>query len=286
MEGINNTNYSKLHLKGSQKQVTFSDNNVKFISSLLNSNEPNENNNLTNANSNSNTNINNNANNTIINNINSPNNNTIANILKTKYLSPRKSKSIAPVRKQSLQTPITFRSSFKKKEFDTPKKLDDDQNNINSLNIDMDNPNNVNSLLNSNTRNNMSIKRTNTNSSIKPRLSMFSLKNKRMSNNKILYNIKTRNSDLDNNKFKFLFKSEGDEKTEITNLLTTTKKKDFVNNDENNYTRYNISRKNSVNSNKIKTAILNKKFIYRRTNTISNSKLSGTINIFSKKKKI
>jgi hypothetical protein len=281
MEGNINLNLnlerSKFHLKTNQKQVKFSNNNLKFISLINSLNDVNErNNNLLNINTI--TNINMNSNNSIIKNIN-------VNTNKNKKLSPRKSKSIIPDRKQSFQTPITFRTSFRKKGFETPIKIENNEKNFISPNL---NTNNINNLTNnSENKNDMSFKRTNTNSSLKPRLSMFSLKNKRMSNNKVFYNIKFRNSDLDNNKFKYLFKSEGDEKTGVSSLLSDRKKIELTTNDENNYNKNDISRRSSICSNKIKSHIIKKKFIYRRTNTISNSKLTGKVkvNFFQKKNK-
>ena len=275
MEGNINLNLNlertKYHLKTNQKQVKFSNNNLKFTPLINSLNDINErNNNLLNINTF--TNINMNSNNSIIKNIK----------MNTKKLSPRKSKSIVPDRKQSFQTPITFRTSFRKKEFETPKKMENNEKNVFSLNL---NTNNINNLTNnSDNKNDMSLKRTNTNSSLKPRLSMFSLKNKRMSNNKVIYNIKFRNSDLDNVKFKNLFKSEGDEKTGVSSLISDRKKIELTTNDDNNYNKNDISRRSSISSNKIKSNIINKKFIYRRTNTISNSKLTGKVNFFQKKK--
>jgi hypothetical protein len=75
-----------------------------------------------------------------------------------------------------------------------------------------------------------------------------------------------------------LIKNEGEEKSKIENLFTERNKTEAKN--------YNsFSRRNSINNNKPKSNITNKKFLLRRTNTITSSLYTRKTNYFSKRNK-
>ena len=267
MDGSNNSILNiervNIHSKTNQKQVSFSNNNPKFFL-LSNSNDSLDKNINTNPNPNADS----------LNNNNIDENNTSMNLFKDKLFSPRKSRGILPTRKQSFQTPW-FRTTFKKPEFDSTNNNENTQNNLILRNSNA----NVNTFANSFKKSQIGLIRTNVNSSIKPRESAFTLKNKKMSSNILFSNIKCRNSDLDTMKIKPFMKIEGDEKTGTTHQPSDRNK-----NQNNNHN--SISRRNSINNNNkiIKTNITNKKFGLRRINTITSS-ITGKYNFFQKRNK-
>lgn len=257
----NNLERKKIHLKTIHKSVNFNDNNFsKLVPSILNLNDSNEKNNT-------NSNINNSNTNNIY--------NLSLNNFKNIYTSPIKQNIIKPFRKNSFQIPV-FYTSFKKHLKEIPINSDNSQNNYATQN--------VNTMSNSIQTNQMSLKRTNTNSLLNPRLSAFIFKNNKALNNKLMNKIKFRNSknlDLEGSNLVYMLKSEGEEKRRKTVLLTDRNKKEIKFNN-------NMSRKSSISSNyKIKSSIVkNRNFIYRRTNTITHRKILDKKSNFQKKNKI
>ncbi len=257
----NNLERKKIHLKTIHKSVNFNDNNFsKLVPSILNLNDSNEKNNT-------NSNINNSNTNNIY--------NLSLNNFKNIYTSPIKQNIIKPFRKNSFQIPV-FYTSFKKHLKEIPINSDNSQNNYATQN--------VNTMSNSIQTNQMSLKRTNTNSLLNPRLSAFIFKNNKASNSKLMNKIKFRNSknlDLEGSNLVYMLKSEGEEKRRKTVLLTDRNKKEIKFNN-------NMSRKSSISSNyKIKSSIVkDRNFIYRRTNTITHRKILDKKSNFQKKNKI
>lgn len=182
------------------------------------------------------------------------------------YTSPQKTKK------------ILFKSSLTKKSLQTPLNLYISSNNNvkeTSLNNNISKKDNLSPKLDTNEKNKFFLKRVNTGHIS----SDLSISNQKDSNNKLYNKIRFRNNKnlLTISKFPNALKSERDEKLIKTSILTERHSK-------NNIQINNLSRRSSINTKYINlNTIKNKKYLYKKTKTITDPKYFRKSNIFTKK---